>query len=70
MIVVGSHADRRKFQEKARAAGLKIIYVDPESYLEEETGLYYEYPIEAPQDEDILIRMSAEEFARKILSKM
>ncbi|MDN5274953.1 MAG: hypothetical protein JWP06_854 [Candidatus Saccharibacteria bacterium] len=70
LVVVGSHADRRKLQEKARASGLKIIYVDPESYLEEETGLRYEYPVEAPQDEDILVRMSAEEFAQKILSKM
>jgi hypothetical protein len=70
LVVVGSHADRRKLQEKARSAGLKVIYVDPESYLEVETGLHYEYPIEAPQDEDILIRMSAEDFALKILSKM
>lgn len=70
LVVVGSHADRRKLQEKARAAGLKVIYVDPERYQEEETGLYYEYPIEAPQDEDILVRMSAEDFAQKILSKL
>ena len=70
LVVVGSHADRRKLQEKARLADLQVIYVDPESYLEEETGLHYEYPIEAPQDEDILVRMTAEEFAQKVLSKM
>lgn len=70
LLVVGSHADRRKLQEKARAAGLKVIYVDPESYLDETTGLYYEYLIESPQDQDTLIRMSAEDFAKKILSKV
>lgn len=67
LVVVGSHADRRKLQEKARAAGLKVIYVDPELYRDEETGKIYENPTESPQDEDILLRMSAEEFAQTIL---
>lgn len=70
LVVVGSHADRRKLQEQARASGLQVIYVDPESYLDEETGTYYPYPIEAPQDADMIYKMSAERFAQEILHNL
>ncbi|MEO5949094.1 MAG: hypothetical protein ABIP74_01700, partial [Candidatus Saccharimonas sp.] len=70
LVVVGSHADRRKLQEQARASGLQVIYVDPESYLDEETGTNYPYPIEAPQDDDMIYRMTAERFGREILRKL
>lgn len=70
LVVVGSHADRRKLQERARTSGLKVIYVDPESYVDEATGTQYPYPIEAPQDEDILYRMSAEQFAHDVLEHL
>jgi len=61
LLVVGSHADRRKIQEKARLMGLKIIYVDPEGYSFNEK--FYPYPIESPQKDDFLYRMTAQEFA-------
>ncbi|MEO5950549.1 MAG: hypothetical protein ABIQ04_03815 [Candidatus Saccharimonadales bacterium] len=70
LIVVGSHADRRKLQEKARDAGLQVIYVDPEVYTDELTCHQYDYPIEAPQDDDILIRLSAKDFAERILTTL
>lgn len=59
LIVVGSHADRRRTHEAARNVGLKVIYVDPENFGEENRA----YPLEAPQDEDIVINMTAQEFA-------
>ncbi len=61
LLVVGSHADRRRIQEKARLKGLKIIYVDPEGYIS--NGKFYQYPVESPQNDDFLLRMTAQEFA-------
>lgn len=69
LVVIGSHADRRKLQEKARSSGLKIIYVDPETYVDEK-GAKSPYPVEAPQDEDIVIKMTADEFTKRILNKL
>jgi len=62
LLVVGSHADRRRVQEAARNKGLQIIYVDPEGYVTE-NGSFVSYPQEAPQDKDIVIRMTADAFA-------
>lgn len=70
LVVVGSHADRRKLQEKARNAGLQVIYVDPERYFDDQIGRYYDYPLEAPQDNDIIYRMTAEQFAETILTHL
>lgn len=57
-IVIGSHADRRRTQESARKAGLKVVYIDPEKFSND-----HPYPLESPQDEDILINMTAQQFA-------
>ncbi|MDP1690275.1 MAG: NUDIX domain-containing protein [bacterium] len=62
LIVVGSHADRRRTQEAARQAGLQVIYVDPERF--EQSGKAY--PLEAPQDEDFVINMTGQEFAEEL----
>ncbi len=64
LIVVGSHADRRYIQQSARKQGLKIIYVDPEGFVQK--GDFIEYLLESPQNEDIIIKMTAEEFAKQI----
>lgn len=62
LLVIGNHADRRRVVEGARRQGLQIIFVDPEGY-RLSTGEFQPYPIEDIQSEDILLRMTATEFA-------
>jgi len=59
LIVIGSHADRKFIQQQARLHGLKIIYIDPEGYMDER--VFRPYPIEAPKDEDIILNLTAKE---------
>lgn len=59
LLVIGSHADRRKVQARARALGLTIIYLDLEGFWED--GAFHDYPLEGPQDGDLLWRVSASE---------
>ncbi len=61
LLVVGSHADRRHIAKAARNEGLKVIHVDPEGFTDEK-GNFRPYPLEGPQSEDILIRMTAQKF--------
>jgi len=71
LIVIGSHADRRKVQRSARKQGLKIIYIDPEGY--QTRKKWVKYPLESIQAKDILIPMEAKNFLPKleaILSKI
>lgn len=70
LVVVGSHADRRKLQEKARASGLQVIYVDPEHYEDDTNNGTYYYGIEAPQDSDLLFHMTAHVFAERFLAEL
>ena len=63
LLVIGSHADRRMVQHHARKNGLKIIFIDPQGY---ENGT--SYPLESPQDNDIVIKMSAQEFSSNVIS--
>lgn len=62
LICIGTHADRRGIQQQAREKGLKIIYVDPEAFLAED-GIE-KYPIEGAQNEDIILQMTAGQFAK------
>lgn len=64
LIVIGSHADRRGSQECARRAGLKIIFIDTEGYHAEDG--FMPYPLESPQDEDIVIKMNAENALKEL----
>lgn len=64
LFVVGSHADRRRIQHAARDEGLQVVYVDPEGYCDGKE--FTEYPLESPQDCDILFRVTANEFAKKV----
>jgi hypothetical protein len=58
LLVIGVHADRRLAQLRARQRGLKIIFIDPERYLAPD-GSAISYPVEAPQNDDLFIRMTA-----------
>jgi hypothetical protein len=58
LLVVGVHADRRLVQMRARARGLRVIFVDPEQYVSPD-GQVIDYPVEAPQDEDLFVRATA-----------
>jgi hypothetical protein len=60
LLVVGVHADRRLVQMRARERGLKILFVDPEAYVGPDGGRIH-YPVEAPQDDDLFVRSTAED---------
>lgn len=64
LIVVGSHADRRRIRCAARRQGLRVVYVDPEGYLTD-SG-FAGYPLESIRDDDVLFRVTAEEFSKKL----
>lgn len=65
LIVFGSHADRREVQKQAREQGLKVIHIDPEGFIE--NNGFVPYPIEAPQNDDLIWKVTFSE-AMKILS--
>ncbi|MFE7359308.1 hypothetical protein ACFU8Q_41140 [Streptomyces sp. NPDC057543] len=44
--------------KRARAAGLKVFHVDPEGFPRPD-GSWFEYPLEAPQTGDVVVRKSA-----------
>jgi hypothetical protein len=67
LLVVGVHADRRLVQMRAREHGLKVIFVDPESYVAPD-GSRIHYPVEAPQDEDLFVRDTASAALRRLLA--
>lgn len=64
LLVVGSHADRRQIQKQARRKGLKIIYVDPEMYVDY-SGEAIAYPLESLKSTDLLIKKTATQFANE-----
>ncbi|MFA6587848.1 MAG: hypothetical protein WCT08_02130 [Patescibacteria group bacterium] len=57
LIVIGSHADRRKIQHAARRKKLKVLYIDPEGYLI--NGKFISYPLESVQNDDALVKKCA-----------
>jgi hypothetical protein len=57
LLVVGSHADRRRLQRRARERGLKVIHVNPEGYVEH--GSFVPDPVEGPQSDDLFWREGA-----------
>jgi hypothetical protein len=65
LIVVGSHADRRRCQEHARAKGMRIVFIDPEGY--DQDGQFVPYPIESPQDQDCVLKCRASELDYKLM---
>ncbi|MFJ2906232.1 MULTISPECIES: hypothetical protein [unclassified Streptomyces] len=57
LLVVGLHADRRSVQRRARERDMKVFYVDTEGL--EEFGTYMPYPLEGPQDGDVIVKAEA-----------
>ncbi|QKZ20329.1 hypothetical protein [Streptomyces chartreusis] len=57
LLVVGLHADRRSVAKRARERGMKVFYVDTEGL--EEFGEYMPYPLEGPQDGDVIVKAEA-----------
>lgn len=57
LLVIGSHADRRKVQARFRERGLPIFFLDPEGFCED--GRFVPYPIEGAQDDDYICHAGA-----------
>lgn len=64
LIVIGSHADRRKIQQAARQKGLKLIYLDPEGY--DTPNGFIDYPLESLKENDIYLKAGATESLKRI----
>ena len=64
LLVIGCHADRRQIQLQARANNLKIIYINPEGYFDENTVRLKK--IESLKDGDYIIRLTASEALEKL----
>lgn len=61
LLVVGSHADRRRTRRAARAQGLQVIYVDPQGYHGDDG--WVEYPLESLYPGDLLLPWTAARLA-------
>jgi hypothetical protein len=59
LLVIGSYADRRRVQARARARGLHVVYLDPEGYWVD--GHFFDYPLEGPRDGDLVCCRTASE---------
>lgn len=57
LLVVGSHADRRKVQARARARGMRLFFADPEGFWKGDK--FIDYPVEGAMDDDFLCRREA-----------
>ncbi len=71
LLVVGLHSDRRLVRQHARACGLQIIIVDPEQ-CHDENGDIKPYPLEDVQENDLIVHMTANQFAtemKKVLAE-
>jgi hypothetical protein len=63
LICFGCHADRRQVQKQAREQGLKVIFVNPEGFYNKDK--FEPYPLEAPKNQDIIYKMTFNEFMTK-----
>ncbi len=68
LLVIGSHADRRRVQARARARGMKVIYLDPEGYWLD--GRFIEYPLEGPRNGDLVCRKGASDGLTELCALM
>lgn len=64
LMVIGSHADRRRVRELARKRGLKVIYIDPEGYCIGDR--FFKYPLESLGTSDLFFRGGADESFKKL----
>ena len=68
LICMGCHADRRKVESQARADGLKVIFIDPEGFYENDG--FVPYPIEGPKDGDIIWKTTFENAMNELKNKL
>jgi hypothetical protein len=68
LLVIGSHADRRRVQARARARGLPVVYLDPEGY--SVSGRFVPYLLEGPCSVDLLCRNTATQGLLGLCSKL
>ncbi len=68
LICMGCHADRRKVESQARANGLKVIFIDPEGFYENDG--FVPYPIEGPKDGDIIWKTTFENAMNELKNKL
>ncbi len=68
LICIGTHADRRQVQKQARAAGLQIIFIDPEGFYNDDG--FISYPIEGPKDNDLILKTTFEDAMTKFESEL
>lgn len=68
LICMGCHADRRQVQKQARKHNLKVIFIDPEGFYTKDG--FESYPIEGPQDDDIILKMTFEEAMKQLMEKI
>jgi hypothetical protein len=66
LLVIGSHADRRRVQRRARAHGMQIVFLDPEGYWED--GRFTSYPVEGTRAHDLLYRSNAAPALRRLVA--
>ena len=66
LLVIGSHADRRRVQRRARARGMQIVFLDPEGYWED--GRFTSYPVEGTRAHDLLCRSNAAPALRRLVA--
>lgn len=68
LFVIGCHADRRSIERRARERGLKIIYIDPEGWWD--NNVFKSYPLESPQSEDLIIKLPSSEAFKKLYASL
>lgn len=68
LLVIGSHADRRRVQSRARSRGMQIVFLDPEGYWED--GRFTSYPVEGTRAHDLLCRSNAEPALRCLVADL
>ncbi|MFD6391177.1 hypothetical protein [Nocardia sp. NPDC060259] len=68
LLVIGSHADRRRVQARARARGLKVFYLDPEGFWEGDR--FVAYPIEGIRDNEVLCRRPASSALQELATQL
>lgn len=68
IISIGSHADRRKILKQARENNLKVIFVDPEGFYNDNS--FSEYLIDGVKTEDFVLKIKANDFASMVENEL
>lgn len=68
LVVIGSHADRRRVQRRARDKGLQVFFIDPEGYWENDR--FTPYPLEGARSTDCLCHSAAGPVLRALVENI